>query len=1397
MISLVGGELYQWDTGRIVRVVPDENVKVHEVHFSTKRMDYAYVLKTYTVDGVTYCAIPNIILQQSNRLLCYEVCENSDGEETIANTYFDIIKRNRPEDYVYTEQDHFTIQALSNRVDKLEESSHTHINKTELDTITKEDLETWRSPNSSAITGGAQVGTLFEDLEVTTTLAEDASEWTSASSQPFKCTFRPSPGQMVVVKVKDLDVDTITIAKIPPTGYPLGQTIIGNYSVVNSRLKSWYNDADSVPPTPNDAQANSCLVFEDQYYDSEHLTPSLPICILYTKTPGTYKVTVTTLKHSIGPESVVKMYDVRPSTFAEYGTYTNWKDLTKSGKYDLWEVSIKKTNYYNGVYLKEVNGTKYIYVYRSEQKKDPESGIFTTTDYTLTYDTATETVTCSDATINPETDVIISVHLDQVISTVPDNATSLGKPSADKVGKMLTTVDLGEGVIDNKWQSRRYEYQWVDAPHADWSVNDETDPSYVKNRIGHYAEKEAAKNNTTITIAPNVLPAEMHYMTLSDDDTIFADMMNGIANETCSAYLYYKEKRYAPSWSISTGGAYTTGWIQVKDKLAINVELNDSSYSKGVKVYFLNTSSIDCVILPDEVYLTITYPVEIPSDLLPLADPTKIKSSGRGTVSVSRYFNLNDQSSMSDDDKKWYSSYDTAIDTDGLLCIRRNIAGGNKDVLNEDALSGSLVSNDGQTMIFGSADDTVEILGLTESNFPVVVTRINIIYDSMPTWTYMISTADGKKGHFTYKHSGVLSPITWTFEGGGQDYSEYVNGTKYTDYDAGVPTSNMTQTSDYKYNVEHDEIPMILGQKAYVYYTSTSGKTYSFLNFDQVVKRDPQGNLYVGSLANDPPFCIYSTHSLYKNDCQFVNESAVKLRLFEPNPNSIDPRYIPDMYYEDKVQEYPANYEMWCNIVGGANSSRYGKTLTIKYDGVIYPDITPTFSDGAWFYKLTDSAQVIVRSVVTVYPEKECSFLVGNPTVHKIPSKYISASEPFIITPTYNDDTKTWSTDRTWDEVKAAAAKSTNPNDYAISWDNYSLLPPNELDVRKNSSGEITRVIMDWVVMRPQVVPESEVHEGFGDFIPGSDYGVINYIASASSIEFGSAMVQSAFPIIKSVKVISADDGTLVCDPTNTVDLYSRMFGMSVPQFICPLFYNGETYHFETGKKDSSNILSLYFSTVSNSIYKRLKITQGQNGATDTVVMDKEIELNTKSFLVDFVSGPSHWTSNKTAKEIYDAANQGLRVVNNVYGLILINWHYDEVKDKYNLVFSTSGYTADNLIVAKLSATFVDSSFKGDWEFQSFDCDGIFNVLNDSDIKTGSILSVQAWNDHKPISWKAVDVLTTTNTTAFTPTADYHPATKKFVEDSIKAIPVDGITIKLNEQGQLTLALSNANGVSF
>lgn len=120
MISLVDGDLYQWDTGRVVVVEPENGYIVHEVHFTTKKMDFAYVVKTYVKDEAVCCAIPNIILQQRYDIICYEVRENYAGEESIASTTFDIIKRNRPEDYIYTESEVYTYKDIEKRLTTLE-----------------------------------------------------------------------------------------------------------------------------------------------------------------------------------------------------------------------------------------------------------------------------------------------------------------------------------------------------------------------------------------------------------------------------------------------------------------------------------------------------------------------------------------------------------------------------------------------------------------------------------------------------------------------------------------------------------------------------------------------------------------------------------------------------------------------------------------------------------------------------------------------------------------------------------------------------------------------------------------------------------------------------------------------------------------------------------------------------------------------------------------------------------------------------------------------------------------------------------------------------------------------------------------------------------------------------
>lgn len=122
MVTLIGGDLYQWDTGRIVFIAPDNGYTVHEVHFTTKKMDYAYVVKTYVENGGTYCAIPNILLQQYQDVICYEVRENDSGEESISTTTFNVVKRNRPVDYVYTEPEKYTYKELENRIKILEDN---------------------------------------------------------------------------------------------------------------------------------------------------------------------------------------------------------------------------------------------------------------------------------------------------------------------------------------------------------------------------------------------------------------------------------------------------------------------------------------------------------------------------------------------------------------------------------------------------------------------------------------------------------------------------------------------------------------------------------------------------------------------------------------------------------------------------------------------------------------------------------------------------------------------------------------------------------------------------------------------------------------------------------------------------------------------------------------------------------------------------------------------------------------------------------------------------------------------------------------------------------------------------------------------------------------------------
>ena len=328
----------------------------------------------------------------------------------------------------------------------------------------------------------------------------------------------------------------------------------------------------------------------------------------------------------------------------------------------------------------------------------------------------------------------------------------------------------------------------------------------------------------------------------------------------------------------------------------------------------------------------------------------------------------------------------------------------------------------------------------------------------------------------------------------------------------------------------------------------------------------------------------------------------------------LDPKYIEDMYYTEP-EKWGTTFNEWLSVVGENTTTVAGKELTIKYDGVIYENVSPVYIDGNHHYKITPKGQssetLVIVAGVGIWLAEKTSFLLSQEQIHKIPEKYYNSNSPFVITPTFNPDTETWAIDRTWDEIKAAVAKSENPSDYAISL-NKTILSPSELRATKNNSGEITDVKMYGVSMWPEIIEENMLPEGFGSIVGGAQYIVITCFANKDGIDFMVSEAEQTFPVFKFVKVTKSDDGILACIPPNTVELYGFALDAFDPtkktSFICPLYYDGETYHYESTEKDSSNVTSIYFSTVSNGIYKRLKITQGRN-APDTVVMDKEVDM--------------------------------------------------------------------------------------------------------------------------------------------------------------------------------------------
>jgi len=121
MIEVIGGTLYQWDTGKKVKITPDEDMSVYAVEYSNANVKSALAVP-FTENGELVANIHNILLQTAGNLKVYVRLKDAAGKCTVYDCAFTVDPKEKPVDYVCPEDDMLDFDALVKRIEALEEN---------------------------------------------------------------------------------------------------------------------------------------------------------------------------------------------------------------------------------------------------------------------------------------------------------------------------------------------------------------------------------------------------------------------------------------------------------------------------------------------------------------------------------------------------------------------------------------------------------------------------------------------------------------------------------------------------------------------------------------------------------------------------------------------------------------------------------------------------------------------------------------------------------------------------------------------------------------------------------------------------------------------------------------------------------------------------------------------------------------------------------------------------------------------------------------------------------------------------------------------------------------------------------------------------------------------------
>lgn len=139
--SYTTDSVYQWDLNRRLAIRGLDYDSAPAIHFSNKKSTEALVVQSTIEDGVIYCDVPNILLQEHYDIVGY-VCSSLDQELTTYETIrIPVKQRVKPADYAYSDNvEILTYYALMSEITSVKASTEKDLNIMDASKASKAEL---------------------------------------------------------------------------------------------------------------------------------------------------------------------------------------------------------------------------------------------------------------------------------------------------------------------------------------------------------------------------------------------------------------------------------------------------------------------------------------------------------------------------------------------------------------------------------------------------------------------------------------------------------------------------------------------------------------------------------------------------------------------------------------------------------------------------------------------------------------------------------------------------------------------------------------------------------------------------------------------------------------------------------------------------------------------------------------------------------------------------------------------------------------------------------------------------------------------------------------------------------------------------------------------------------